>query len=160
MLYMRLLKLLKWRHPIIIVIIQVFGSNGFQNTNSLRDFPPFISWSWLNLDLSGACLRHVQALRRGFSTCNAFSRSGNIKVVYGNSTHPQRSAPQHIPLENLPEILRLEELLCERQPQADFFFGEPSTGRKINGPVTWKHEHPKYLVIDSLDSCSFSCWCL
>ena len=74
-------------------------------------------------------LEEVFTILHHFSTfCKPFSRSGNIKVVYGNSTHPQRSAPQHIPLENLPEIRRLEELLCERRPQAGLETGAPATG--------------------------------
>ena len=41
---------------------------------------------------------------------------GNMKVVYGKSKHQQRSAPSELPLDDLPEILELEEMLCEANP--------------------------------------------
>ena len=44
------------------------------------------------------------------------SCQGNMKVVYGKSKHQQRSAPSELPLDDLPEILELEELLCEANP--------------------------------------------
>lgn len=39
-----------------------------------------------------------------------------MKVVYGKSEHQQRSAPSELPLDDLPEILELEEMLCEADP--------------------------------------------
>lgn len=47
-----------------------------------------------------------------------FQCLGNMKVVYGKSQHPQRSAPAHVPPKALGQILRLEELMCEHRPEA------------------------------------------
>eukprot|EP00438_Fugacium_kawagutii_P014055 Skav204162 [mRNA] locus=scaffold903:337440:338019:+ [translate_table: standard] len=41
-----------------------------------------------------------------------------MKVVYGKSKHPQRSAPAQVPPTALGQILRLEELMCEQRPEA------------------------------------------
>ena len=42
---------------------------------------------------------------------------GNLKVAYANSKHRQFSAPKDTPPEHLSDIVRMEELLCERAPQ-------------------------------------------
>lgn len=47
-------------------------------------------------------------------------------MAYGTSKQSQKSAPKETPPEHLPDIVRMEELLCERAPRLvnDFLLRE------------------------------------
>ena len=66
-----------------------------------------------------------------------FGRRGNLKVAYSTSKHRQKSAPKDTPPEHLSDIVRMEELLCERAPRLVnlggasqiFFYFHPYLGK-------------------------------
>lgn len=55
--------------------------------------------------------------------------SGNLKVAYGSSKHRQRSAPNTLLPEHLPDVIRLEEMFCESKPHlVNTFLLRPNWG--------------------------------
>ena len=73
--------------------------------------------------------------------------SGNLKAKYGTSKHSQRSAPRDVPSEALPEILQLEEMLCEWDAGATAcwmdhrYFSSGFCSRRFGLFSNWTHHH-------------------